>query len=136
MTGLKQLISALLRMTALPVLRGLGGFVWTLMVPTLRVLSGVSIVIASVAMASDAGPVSFAGGVHLKSTPVLAHWQQVAPSSLEATRGFVQKRMRPWIWDAVSAPLKMPSFVFFLLLGVLLGYLGRHRRQVAIFANQ
>lgn len=135
MLGLRKIVTGILRVTALPVLRGGGGFLWTLAVPTLRVLAGVSIVVASVALASDAGPVSAGGGVHLKPTPVLAHWQEIAPGTLEATRGFVQKRMRPWIWDAVSAPLKLPSFVFFFLLGLMLGYLGRHRRQVAIFAN-
>lgn len=134
MLGLKQLVTGVLRVTALPVLRGAGGILRMLFVPTFRVLAGVSIVIASVALASDAGPVS-GGELHLKPTPVLAHWQQVAPGSLEVARGFIQKRTRPWIWDAVSAPLKLPSFVFFFLLGLLLGYLGRHRRQVAIFAN-
>lgn len=135
MLGLKHFVTGILRVTAFPVLRAGGALLWTLSVPTLRVLAGVSIVAASVALASDAGPAGLNGRVDLKPTPVLSHWQQFAPRSLETTRGFVQKRLRPWIWDAVSAPLHLPSFLFFFLLGLVLGYLGRHRRQVAIFAN-
>jgi len=135
MSGLKHLFGALLRMTALPLLRAAGGFVWSLLVPSLRVLAGVSIIAGSVALASDLSPIGMGGPVQLKPTPVLSHWHQIAPASLDATRGFIEKRMRPWVWEAVSAPLKLPSFVFFVLLGFLLGYLGRHRRQVVIFAN-
>ena len=125
----------LLRMTALPLLRAVGGVLWTLTVPMLRVLAGVCFVLAAVALASDAGPIG--GGVpwRLQPTPVLVHWQGMAPSSLEDTRGFIVKRMRPWMWDALSAPLKLPTFVFFSGLGLLLGYGGRHRREVAIFSN-
>jgi len=135
MTGLRQYFAGLMRVTAMPVLRGGGGVLWTLLVPTLRALAGVSIIVAAVALASDAGSTGLSSPLQIKPTPVIVHWQQIAPSSLESTRGFVQKRMRPWVWDAVSAPLKMPSFVFFVLLGALLGYLGRHRRQVMIFSN-
>ena len=66
---------------------------------------------------------------------VVKHWQQVSPTTLEATRTYLTTRTRPWVWDAFSAPLRLPAVVFFAALGLILGYLGRHRRRVEIFAN-
>ena len=135
MTSLKHLLAGLLRVTALPVLRATGGVLWTISIPAFRALAGVCLVFAAVALASDAGPVSMGGPVRLQSTPVLTHWEYFSPSSLEATRGFVVKRMRPWVWDATSAPLRLPSFVFFTGLGIVFGFLGRRRRHTVIFVN-
>ncbi|MGH8337791.1 MAG: hypothetical protein ACRETL_13435 [Gammaproteobacteria bacterium] len=135
MARVRRFFTALIRMTALPALRAAGGLIWTILVPTFRALAGVSIVIAAIALASDTGPIDASGGVHLRPTSVLADWQSLAPAALDATHRFVVKRMQPWVWEALSAPLTLPSFVVFLVLGLILGYLGRHRRQVAIFAN-
>ena len=135
MTALKHLPGALMRMTALPVLRAIGGVTWTLALPTFRALAGVCLIVAAVALAADAGPAGNGGAVRLQPTAVLTQWEQIAPASLEATRGFVVSRIRPWVWDAISAPLRLPAFVFFAGLGLAFGYVGRHRRHVAIFAN-
>ena len=135
MIALKQRLIGLIRMTVLPAALTVGGIAWTVAVPALRLLAAVSFVVAAVALASDAGPAGTGGPLRLEPTPVLSHWRAVAPASLDATQSFIVKRMRPWVWDAVSAPLRLPSFVFFCGLGLLLGYLGRHRRQVAIFSN-
>lgn len=135
MTALMHLLNGLFRVTALPVLRAIGGISWTLAIPAFRALAGVCLIVAAVALAADAGPVGTAGFSRFQSTPVLTHWQQIAPSSLDATRSFVLTRIRPWVWDAISSPLRLPSFVFFTGLGIVLGYMGRYRRHVAIFAN-
>jgi hypothetical protein len=140
MTSLMRALTGLARLLTLPLLRGLGGVFLTLAVPTLRAVAGICLVVAAVALASDAGTVTTGGPTtggraSFHATPVLAHWQSVAPTSLDATRSFVTKRLRPWVWDAGSAPLRLPSFVFFAALGALLGYLGRHRRRVEIFVN-
>ena len=135
MTTLKQLIAALLRVTALPVLRAVGGILWTIAVPALRVLAGVCMIVAAVALAADAGPVSMGGPFKLQPTTVMTHWERLEPSSLKATRGFVVTRMRPWVWDAASSPLRLPAFVFFAGLGIVFGFFGRRRRQTVIFTN-
>ena len=135
MTALKRLLTALLRITALPFLRAVGGLLWSITVPTFRVLAGVCLIVAAVALASDAGPAMMGGPMRLQPTTVLTHWENSAPASLESAHGFIVNRMRPWIWDAASAPLKLPAFVFFTGLGLAFGYLGRRRRLVAIFAN-
>jgi hypothetical protein len=133
-------LTGLARLLTLPLLRGLGGVLLTLSVPTLRAVAAIFLVVAAVALASDAGTSTTGGAATgaksaFHATPVLAHWQKLAPTSLDATRAFVTTRLRPWVWDAVSGPLRLPSFVFFAALGALLGYLGRHRRRVEIFVN-
>ena len=135
MQALIRFMTGLLRVLTLPLLRAVGGVVWTLAVPTFRALAGVFLVIAAVALASDAGPVTTGGRRGFEPTTVVSHWQQIAPSSLAATRSFLTKRTRPWVWDVFSAPLRLPTFAFFVGLGLVFGYLGRHRRRVEIFVN-
>jgi hypothetical protein len=135
MQRLIRAAGALARLLTLPLLRAIGGIFLTLAIPSLRALAGVFLVVAAIALASDAGPLTAGGQRSFEPTQVIRHWQQLAPSSLESTQTFLTKRTRPWVWDAVSAPLRLPSFVFFALLGALVGYLGRHRYRVNIFAN-
>jgi len=119
----------------MPLLSGIGGIAATIAVPTLRGLAGVCFIVAAVALASDMGMATMDGAQKIRPTAVSQHWQQVTPSSFEATRSFIVKRARPWVWDAFSTPLRMPTFVFFALGGLLFGYLGRRRNRVNIFAN-
>ena len=135
MAALMRFVSGLVRVLTLPLLRAVGGVAWTLAVPALRALAGVFLIVAAVALASDAGPVSPGAPKSFQPTAVVAHWQQIAPSSLDATRTFLTKRTKPWVWDALSAPLRLPTFVFFSGLGLVFGYFGRHRRRVEIFVN-
>jgi hypothetical protein len=132
--AVRTLTNSLRRLT-LPLLRAIGGVALTLAVPVLRVLAGVCFVIAAVALASDAGPVTSGGARQFHATPAMVHWKAVSPATLDNTRMFITTRMRPWIWDAISAPLLLPSFVFFIVLGIVFGFFGRHRRQVEIFVN-
>lgn len=139
---MKALITSLLgglgrlaRVLTLPLLRGIGGILLTLMVPVLRALAGVCFIAAAVAFASDIGTTSVGSGRRIEPTAVVKHWQQIAPESLEGTRSFLTTRTRPWVWDAFSAPLRLPTFVFFTVVALLFGYLGRRRNRVNIFAN-
>ncbi len=134
MAWLMRAVTGLARLLTLPLLRGLGGVLLTLTIPTLRALAAVCLVVAAVALASDAGTTTGGRGT-FQSTTVLTHWQSLAPTSLEGTKTFLTKKMRPWVWDAASAPLRLPAFAFFAGLGLFFGYLGRHRRQVEIFVN-
>jgi hypothetical protein len=48
----------------------------------------------------------------------------------------VQRRSHPLVWDyGVAQILRVPTWGLFGLLGLLLGYAGRRRRRVDIFAN-
>ena len=123
------------RILTLPLLRAAGGIVLTLAVPTLRALAGVCLIVAAVALASDTGTMTMGGQRNIKPVAIIEHWQQVAPTSLESTRTFLTTRTRPWVWDAFSAPLKLPTFLFFTVLGLLFAYIGRRRNRVNIFAN-
>jgi hypothetical protein len=133
--ALMRAVVELARLTAIPLLRGIGGILSTIALPSCRALSGICLVVAAVALASDVGPVTSRAGVTMETTTVLKHWQSLAAPSLDVAKQFVATRMKPWIWDLVSAPLRLPSFVFFSLLALVFGYLGRHRRRVEIFAN-
>jgi hypothetical protein len=135
MSALLRTLTALLRVLTLPLLRGIGGIATTIALPTFRALSGILLVVAAVALAHDAGNVSSNPSKGFQPTSVLVHWQQLAAPALDNTKQFVTKRMRPWVWDALSAPLRLPSFVFFTLLAIVFGYCGRHHRRVEIFAN-
>lgn len=67
--------------------------------------------------------------------PLRDHWQEVSPKSLEAARRSIE-RTHPALWTVVVQPaLKPPGWAVFGAAGVLLGYLGRHRRKVQIFVN-
>lgn len=119
----------------MPLLRAIGGILATLAIPVLRGLAGVCLVVAAVALASDMGTATMGGQRRIEPTSVVRHWQTFGTNSLEQTRSFLTKRTRPWVWEAVSTPLRMPTFVFFTLLGLSFGYLGRRRTRVNIFAN-
>jgi hypothetical protein len=133
--ALLRALAGLGRLLTLPLLRGIGGILSTIALPTCRALSGICLVVAAVALAADAGPITSRASTPFVPTTALAHWRSVAAPSLEATQQFVVKRMRPWIWDMMSAPLRLPTFVFFAVISLVFGFLGRHRRRVEIFVN-
>jgi hypothetical protein len=124
---------AIARILTLP-LRSLGEFVLTFAMPACRAIAGVCLMTAAVALAADIGPLSAGGARSFTPTPAIKHWQQMSPRTLEVSKAGVS-RIRPWVWDAVAVPLRLPSFVVFTLLGLVFGYMGRHRRRVNIFAN-
>ncbi|MGE3066859.1 MAG: hypothetical protein AB7K67_14825 [Hyphomicrobiaceae bacterium] len=63
-------------------------------------------------------------------------WQGMAPASLQAARAAVQKSLHPAVWDyGVAGILKLPTWLFFALLGCLFAFIGRRRRRTNIFAN-
>jgi small basic protein len=133
--ALMQASKNLFRATARPLFGAIAGVGWTLLVPTFRALAGVFLIVAAVALASDLGPITSRTERTFQPTPVLSHWQQTAPNSLSSVKAFFTARLRAWVWDAFSAPLRLPTFVFFTMVAALFGYLGRHRRRVDIFAN-
>ncbi len=128
-------VAATAHVLTVPLLRGIGGILSTLAIPVSRGLAGVCLIVAAVALASDLGTATMGGQRKIEPTSVVRHWQTFGPNSMEQTRSFLNKRTRPWVWEAFSTPLRMPAFVFFTLLGMVFGYLGRRRHRVNIFAN-
>ncbi len=99
-----------------------------------RFLAAVFLLAATIALVVDATPLLYGAGA-FKATALGAHWQELAPSSFEASRQAVT-RLGPWIWPGVIAPLlAVPTFVTFGGLALLSGYIGRRRRSVRIFVN-
>ncbi len=98
-----------------------------------RILAGLFLIAAAFALAFDAtraGP----GGTWLFMT-LGQHWAALAPALLTAAQGAVQ-RLHPMVWDlGIKSLLAIPAWMFFAVLGVVFGYLGRRRRRVNIFAN-
>ncbi len=63
------------------------------------------------------------------------HLSDMAPATLKAIEGFVS-REAPGAWHFVLSPLlHTPTALFFGVLSVLAGYLGRRRHTIEIFAN-
>jgi MYXO-CTERM domain-containing protein len=56
--------------------------------------------------------------------------------TLDLTRKAVQRRTHPLVWDmGLARVLQLPTWGVLGLLGLALGYLGRRRREVNIYAN-
>ena len=99
-----------------------------------RFLAAVFLLVATVALVVDATPPIYGAGA-FKTTTLSAHWQDLAPSSLQAAKSSVSG-VSPWIWETVAAPiLDLPTFVAFGALALLSGYAGRRRKTVRIFVN-
>jgi hypothetical protein len=128
-------LNSLVRLLTLPALRALAGLMSTISYPLARAAAGIALIIAAVALAHDLGPATVGRTSDFHATAVLTHWQQLAPESLLAASGFATKRLQPWVWSAATAPLKLPTFIVFAVLGAVFGYLGRRRQRVEIFAN-
>lgn len=135
LTWILNAAGTLAHVLTMPLLRGIGGILATIAIPVLRGLAGVCLIVAAVALASDMGTATMGGQQRIEPTSVVRHWQTFGTHSLEQTKSFLNKRTRPWVWEAFSTPLRMPSFAFFTLLGLFFGYLGRRRQRVNIFAN-
>jgi hypothetical protein len=101
----------------------------------LRFLSFVFLLLAAVALAADLSRTGAAGGDHLLKS-LGQHWSDLAPNAMAAARRTIQTGLGPAAWDYGLAPaLKTPATLAFAAFGLLLGYLGRHRRRINIFAN-
>lgn len=103
--------------------------------PVLRLLAGLCLLIAVLALVADASPWLGRSG-DFDATSLAAHWKQIAPGSLERAEAAVVRSSPPWLWDPlVRSLIGLPTFVLFGGLGLLLGFLGRRRRRINIYAN-
>jgi len=101
----------------------------------LRFLAGVFLLVAVIAAVNDVTR-SMAAGARVPPVSTHDHWSRLAPVTLAAARNSVQRKAHPLVWDPVLVSvLRLPAWGLFGLLGGVLAYAGRRRREVNIFAN-
>lgn len=100
----------------------------------LRFLAGVFFLVAVMAAVNDVTRSVAADRRVMTST--YEHWSKLAPVTLAAARGSIERRTHPLVWNWGLAPLlQLPAWGFFGLAGLICAYTGRRRREVNIFAN-
>jgi len=100
-----------------------------------RFLAGLLLLVAMVALVADLTPVTYGSGpFHI--TSLGEHWTRIAPATKESARVAVSEATFPWVWDsAIEVALAIPTFLFFGLLTIGAGYLGRRRHRVNVYIN-
>jgi hypothetical protein len=101
----------------------------------LRFLSRPLLIAAVVALAYD-GTRTLAGGSGMVVTSLVEHWVSFSPATFEAFKALLAAKVHPQAWDVALAPvLRLPAWLLAGGLGLLLAWLGRRRKEVAIFIN-
>ncbi len=101
----------------------------------LRFLASILLLIAVIALVSDATP-PLSGTGRFVPTTIAKQWHDLAPTSMQAARAAVGRSTSPLVWDTVVLGLiNMPIFVLFGFLAAMAGYAGRRRSAVNIFVN-
>jgi hypothetical protein len=101
----------------------------------LRLLAGVFFLVAIIAATNDVTR-SLAAGHTVAPLSTYEHWSKLAPVTLSLARNAVQRTTHPLVWDpGLATILRPPAWVLFGLVGALLAYIGRRRREVNVFAN-
>ncbi len=100
-----------------------------------RVLGIWSLLAAMVALTID-GTKSLAGQGHVVFTTLGEHWFRINAASLNTFQAAVERHVYPVLWDPlIVSVLQVPSWIFFTGLGLLLYWIGRHRRRRDVFIN-
>jgi hypothetical protein len=101
----------------------------------LRFLAGVLLLVAVMAATNDVTR-SLAAGHAVPPISTLEHWSALAPATLDLARKAVQRYTHPLVWDlGIAKALELPAWGLLGLLGAVLAFLGRRRREVNIYAN-
>lgn len=101
----------------------------------LRFLAGVFFLVAIIAATNDVTR-SLAAGHTVAPVSTYEHWSRLAPVTLSLARNAVQRNTHPLVWDpGLVATLRLPAWALFGILGALLAYIGRRRREINVFAN-
>jgi len=101
----------------------------------LRVSGRLILIAAVVALVYDATR-TFAGGSGVVMTSLWDHWNGIAPASLEIARKFLATTVHPMAWEMGLKPvLALPASLVAAVTGLALVWIGRRRREVAIFVN-
>jgi len=100
-----------------------------------RILARLLLIGAVVALAYDVTRM-LSGHPGLIMTSLAEHWAHISPATQEAAHKAVSSRIDPAVWDMVLAPLLgWPAWLTLGGLALLLGWLGRRRREIDVFVN-
>jgi hypothetical protein len=101
----------------------------------MRALAYPLLLLAAVALITDVTRTT-SGDAGLIITSLGEHWRAIAPVTFEAARTAVTRRVGAWMWDPmILSALKLPGWLALGGLGLVLGYAGRRRRTINVFAN-
>ncbi len=101
-----------------------------------RFLATISLAVAVVMSVLDATRMIAAGA--WVTTPLGTSWMSVSPETLEKAQSTVETTLHPFLWDPVALyVLKLPGFVVFGVLALLLYAIGRRpARRLDPFAQR
>jgi len=101
----------------------------------IRILSGVFLLAATLALIAEATQAQL-GVPGAPFTPLLAQLTESAPQALHALER-TARNVHPLLWDpAVKSILSLPAWISLGSIGLVLGWLGRRRRQaINVFTN-
>jgi hypothetical protein len=103
--------------------------------PALRFLSFVFLLVATIALVSDATPMVNGFGP-FQPTLFVDHLRGLAPKSVESVRMAISNATSPLVWDlGIATLISLPTFVFFGVLGLIAAYAGRRRTKLNVFTN-
>lgn len=101
----------------------------------IRLLGRLILIAAVVALVYD-GTRTFVGGSGFVMTSLWDHWNAIAPASLEIARKLLATKVHPVAWEMGLKPvLALPAWLVAAVTGLALVWIGRRRREVAIFVN-
>jgi hypothetical protein len=99
--------------------------------PVLRFSAGLLILAAAITLVRDASP-WLAGIGPFQAKSLMQHWTELSPRTLTALRSSVGGS----VWQLVIAPLLgLPTVLTAVVLAVAIGWLGRRRRKINVYAN-
>lgn len=102
----------------------------------LRVLGVWSLLAAMVALTVDGTQSLASSEGQWIVTPLGEHWFKLHAPSLNISQAAIERNVAPWLWDPVIVSLlQVPTWAFFGILGLLLYWLGRRRKQLDVFEN-
>lgn len=100
-----------------------------------RLAARLLLIAVVVAIAYDAVR-TMSGTSGLVMTSLWEHWMTLSPTTLEAARKAAVTRLGSGVWDMLLAPvLHWPAWMTLGVLALILSWVGRRRREVAIFVN-
>ncbi|MDX2159572.1 MAG: hypothetical protein SFW09_23960 [Hyphomicrobiaceae bacterium] len=101
----------------------------------LRLIARPLLIAAVVALVYD-GSRTLAGGSGFVVTSLIEHWQAYSPATLEAAKALVAAHIHPQAWEVgVLRVLQLPAWLVIGVLGMALSWIGRRRKEIAIFVN-
>jgi len=112
-----------------------GLMLWALVRPALRFISAALLVTAVIALAIDVTRWQ-TGADGTLFLGLDQHIRAAAPATLDGFGAALSAGLHPLVWDPLlTSLLSLPGWLSLFVLGLLLSYSARERRQIDIFIN-